>query len=91
MNREPGERLTMAKQTFENALKQLEKIVQELESGDITLEKSLKKFEEGMSLSKYCTGKLDDMEKRITILTKDKQGNADEVTVDGDSEFEFSS
>jgi len=65
----------MAKLTFESALKQLEKIVQELESGNLSLEDSIKKFEEGIKLSKYCSTKLDETEKKITLLLKDQDGN----------------
>jgi len=69
----------MAKKTFELAMKQLEQIVQDLESGDIALEKAIKKFEEGIELSKYCTAKLDESEKRITILMKDAAGNVSDM------------
>jgi len=58
----------MAKQTFEEAMKQLEQIVQELESGDLPLEKAILKYEEGVRLSRFCSEKLDETEKRITIL-----------------------
>jgi len=69
----------MAKKTFEQAMKQLEQIVQDLESGDMPLEKAIKKFEEGIQISKYCTSKLDESEKRITILMKDAAGDVSEV------------
>ncbi|MDQ1331781.1 MAG: exodeoxyribonuclease small subunit [Thermodesulfobacteriota bacterium] len=65
----------MAKVTFEIAMKQLEQIVQELESGNLSLEDSIKKFEEGIKLSKYCSAKLDETEKKITLLLKDQDGN----------------
>jgi len=65
----------MANQTFEKAMNKLEKIVQELESTDLPLEKAIKKFEEGVQLSKFCSEKLDETEKRITILLKDQNGN----------------
>lgn len=65
----------MAKQTFENAMKKLEQIVLDLESGDQPLEKALKKFEEGVQLSRFCFEKLDETEKKITILLKDQDGN----------------
>jgi len=68
----------MAKQTFEKAMKQLEEIVQELEIGDLPLEKAIKKFEEGVQLSKFCSETLDETEKRITILLQDQQGNVTE-------------
>lgn len=64
----------MAKLTFENAMKQLEQIVQELESGNLSLEDSIKKFEEGMKLSKFCSAKLDETEQKITLLLKDQDG-----------------
>jgi exodeoxyribonuclease VII small subunit len=62
----------MANQTFEKAMNKLEQIVQELESADLPLEKAIKKFEEGVQLSKFCSEKLDETEKRITILLKDQ-------------------
>ncbi|MFH0975207.1 MAG: exodeoxyribonuclease VII small subunit [Spirochaetota bacterium] len=65
----------MAKVTFEAAMKQLEQIVQELESGNLSLEDSIKKFEEGIKLSKFCSSKLDETEKKITLLLKDQDGN----------------
>ncbi len=68
----------MAKKTFEQSLKQLEEIIEELESGDLPLEKALKKFEEGVKLSKYCSVKLDETERKISILTKDQDGNLTE-------------
>ena len=69
----------MAKKTFEQSIRQLEKIVQELESGDLPLEKAIKKFEEGVQLSKFCSQKLDETEKRITILMQDSEGHVSEV------------
>lgn len=65
----------MAGQTFEKAMKQLGQIVQELESGDLPLEKAIKKFEDGVRLSKFCSEKLNETEKRITILLENKEGN----------------
>ncbi len=64
----------MAKKTFETAMKQLEQIVQDLETGDMPLEKAIKKFEEGIRISKYCSEKLDESEKRITLLMRDSEG-----------------
>ena len=68
----------MAKKTFEQSMKQLEQIVQELESGDLPLEKAIKKFEEGIQLSKYCSQELDKTEKKISILLEDSAGNISE-------------
>jgi len=58
----------MAKKTFEQSLNALEKIVDELESGDLPLEKALKKFDEGMALSRQCSRMLDETEKKVTQL-----------------------
>ena len=65
----------MKKLKFEDALKQLEKIVNELEAGDMTLEDAVKKYEEGIKISKFCNKKLDETEKKIMILSKDANGN----------------
>ena len=65
----------MAKQTFENAMKRLESIVHELEGGDLTLDEAVKKFEEGVKLSRFCSNKLDETEKKVSILIKDEEGN----------------
>ena len=65
----------MPKTTFEQSMKKLEQIVQELESGDQPLEEAVKKFEEGVKLSKFCSEKLDETEKKITILVKDQKGD----------------
>ena len=64
----------MAKKSFEQSLKQLEQIVRELESGDLPLELALKKFEEGVELSKFCSQKLEETERRITLLMQDSSG-----------------
>lgn len=55
---------------FEENIEQLEKVVQELESGNLNLEDSIKKFEEGMNISKKCNEILEEAEKKITILVK---------------------
>ncbi|MEK7286386.1 MAG: exodeoxyribonuclease VII small subunit [Nitrospirota bacterium] len=59
---------------FEVALSKLEEIVQKLESGDLSLEDSLKVFEEGVTLSRNCAKILHDAEKRVTRLTAPKEG-----------------
>jgi len=64
----------MPKEKFEDALNKLEKIVSKLEEGDIPLEESLKLFEEGIRLSQFCNQKLDEAEKKVEILLKDKNG-----------------
>jgi exodeoxyribonuclease VII small subunit len=64
----------MAQKTFEQSMKQLEQIVQELEDGDLPLEKAIKKFEEGIKLTKFCSKKLDETEKKISILLETAEG-----------------
>ena len=53
---------------FEEAMKKLEQITAELEKGDLSLDESVKKFEEGIKISKECNKILEDSEKRINIL-----------------------
>ncbi len=64
----------MAEKKFEEALKELEEIVRKMESGDLTLEKSLESFEEGVRLSRFCSKRLDEAERRIEILLKNEEG-----------------
>ncbi len=52
----------------------LEEIVAELEKGDIPLEQSLKLFEEGIKLSRICNKRLEEAERKVEILIKDKNG-----------------
>ena len=56
---------------FEDAIKELEEIAKELESGTLGLDESVSKFEEGMKLSKICTKMLNEAEKKINILISD--------------------
>ena len=65
----------MARQTFESAIKRLEAIVEELESGDLTLDDALKKFQEGIKISRFCSKKLDETEKKVAILLEDEEGD----------------
>ncbi len=69
----------MAKKTFEENMAQLEKIVEELEAGNLTLEKALKRFEEGMGLSKTCFEKLDETEKKISLLIKQQNNSVKKI------------
>ena len=64
---------------FEDAMKQLEEIANVLENGNLSLDESVKKFEEGMKLSKKCNDFLDQAEKKITMLIN----NGDEVKEEG--------
>lgn len=64
----------MAKQTFENALARLEQLTEELENGDLSLEKSLKKFDEGIKLAAFCNNSLTEARAKVELLlTKDGQ------------------
>ena len=69
------------KGSFEETIKELEKIATELEYGDLSLEDSVSKFEEGMKLSKQCNDLLENAEKRITILLKDGEETKEESFV----------
>jgi len=58
----------MAKKTFESALSRLEEITRELEDGEISLENSLKKFDEGIKLAEYCNQKLSEAKAKVEVL-----------------------
>jgi len=60
--------------SFEIALKELEGIVKQLETGEAKLEEALELFERGVKLTKFCSQKLDEAEKKIELLVKDSQG-----------------
>lgn len=60
--------------TFETSLTALEKIVRELERGDVPLEESLRLFEEGVKLSRECQERLNQAERRIEVLLRDSEG-----------------
>ncbi len=72
----------MAAKSFEKSIETLEKIVEDLESGDLSLEASIKKFEEGIKLSKNCSKKLDETERKISVLMNDDNGNITEKPFD---------
>jgi len=55
---------------FEDALKKLERIVGELEGGELPLDDSLKKYEEGVGLVRVCSQRLEQVERRVEVLTK---------------------
>ena len=60
---------------FEGALSRLEKIVGDLETGDLSLEEALKLFEEGVQVSRYCAGVLKEAERKVEILTRNEEGD----------------
>lgn len=61
-------------QKFESALEELEQVVEQLESGELSLEDSLSAFEKGVGLVRFCNQKLNEVEKKIEMLVKDKEG-----------------
>ena len=64
----------MEENSFEENMKKLEQIATELEKGDLDLDTSVAKFEEGMKLSKKCSEILENAEKKITVLIKGEDG-----------------
>lgn len=64
----------MAVKSFEQAMEQLEQIVDQMEQGDLTLEETLAKFEEGMKLSQFCLEKLNQAEQKLKKLVKTEGG-----------------
>ncbi|GFO59498.1 exodeoxyribonuclease 7 small subunit [Geomonas silvestris] len=65
----------MAGEKFETALKKLEDVVKKLETGDLSLEESLKAFEEGVKQSAFCSKKLNEAERRVDVLLKQRDGS----------------
>jgi exodeoxyribonuclease VII small subunit len=84
-NNNGKENIMAKKKSFEDAMESLEKIVHELESGDLSLEKAMERFEEGIKLSKFCAAKLDETEKKITLLTVQDDGNVSEAPFSGNA------
>lgn len=64
----------MAEKTFEEAMNKLEAIVTELEQGDLSLEETLRKFEEGIKHSQFCMAKLEQAEQKLKKLVKKEDG-----------------
>lgn len=67
---------------FESALKSLEDIVVQLETGDLTLDRALELFEEGIRLSRFCNSKLEEAERKVEVLIKTADGEMKEVPFD---------
>lgn len=67
----------MAEIKFEDALKKLEKTVDDLESGNLSLDDALNKYEEGIKLSKLCAKKLEAAKKKVEILLKSEDGSVE--------------
>jgi len=81
----------MTAKKFEDAMARLEEIVQSLETGELSLEESIKAFEEGMKLAKFCSQKLEEAEKRVSILLKEGEGKYVQVPFRLDEEEEETS
>ncbi|HWI40839.1 MAG TPA: exodeoxyribonuclease VII small subunit [Verrucomicrobiae bacterium] len=65
----------MAADKFETSLKKLEELVRRLEEGDLSLDESLKVFEEGVRHAGFCSRKLDEAEKKVDLLLRMKDGS----------------
>ena len=63
----------MAKEKFEDTLRKLEELLRKMEGGDMALEESLKAFEEGIRLSRLCSERLDEAERRVEMLLKEDE------------------
>ena len=72
---EKGMKIRMEEKSFEENMEQLEKIVTELEKGDLNLDESVKKFEQGMKISKKCNDILENAEKNFTITKVPEQNH----------------
>lgn len=66
------------KKSFEEQIAELEKIINELENGNLNLDDSVEKFEEGMKISKQCNKMLEEAEKKITVLLSGQDGDVEE-------------
>jgi exodeoxyribonuclease VII small subunit len=72
-----------AKKSFEAAISQLEEVVQKLEKGELSLDASIEVFQQGIELTKYCNKRLDEVEKKISILIEDDNGGLLEKSFPG--------
>jgi exodeoxyribonuclease VII small subunit len=68
-------KIVKIEKSFEEAMAELEQIVARLEKGEATLEEAISSFQQGIELSRYCAAKLDDAEKKISVLIQDEEGN----------------
>ena len=74
--------MNSGKKKFEDAISELETIVDKLEKGELSLDESIEYFQKGIELSKYCSKKLDEVEKKISILTENEQGELKEEVIE---------
>ena len=73
---------TPKKASFEKSISKLEGILEKLEQGDLSLEKSLKLFQEGMTLSAQCAKQLDEAEQSVKLIRMQDQGECKELDFD---------
>jgi exodeoxyribonuclease VII small subunit len=73
---------------FESALTSLEEIVVQLEGGDLSLDRALELFEEGIQISRFCSSKLEEAERKVEVLTKTADGELKEEPLTGEQEGE---
>jgi len=71
---------------FESALKSLEDIVVQLEAGDLTLDRALELFEEGIKISRFCSSKLEEAERKVEVLIKTASGDMKEAAFSEETE-----
>ena len=71
---------------FESALKSLEDIVAQLEAGDLTLDRALELFEEGIKVSRFCSSKLEEAERKVEVLIKTASGDMKEAAFSEETE-----
>lgn len=76
------------KPSYEEALSRIEEIVDSLETGNVTLDESIRLYKEGMELSAFCKEKLDGYEKEVMMLKQKADGSIEEVVFDGKEEEE---
>jgi exodeoxyribonuclease VII small subunit len=73
-------------QDFETSLAELERIVAELEAGDLSLQRALELFERGVQLSRNCQQQLDEAERKVEMLIKGQDGNMIAVPFEAEKE-----
>jgi len=78
----------MAAEKFETSLKKLEEVVRKLEGGSLTLDDSIKAFEEGVKYAGFCAKKLDEAERKVEILIKQRDGSFHKEPFHADDEDE---
>lgn len=81
--------IPLENQSYETAINELERILTQLESNDLPLEKAIKQFESEVALIKHCQGILDTTEQKIQLLTGDDMDNtaSDDVTLSSDEDL----